>query len=458
MEKTTGINTMTDQKSNTDTSSKNWLQRLKDESWEAELLVSTISIFGAFQMFGVIDWLTNKFIDKLFPDQYLIGYFIVFFGLVAVSILVSMFVIHFFLRAYWVGLVGLNSVFPDYSVEDSVYSKIYTERLLSILPKLKNSIQKVDELCSVIFSVAFTFLLTYAYMAISAGIYLLLFNMLSEYIPAGILLIPVFIMVFGLLLQMLVGIIANLKAFKDKRELQIFYFKIVHIVSMLSFGPLYKSIVQVFMIFGTNFRKKKHIVYLLILFLFSGAFVAVFYMFKTNIPYLINHDSYFDKTRSHAYFYKTENKNTKFLLNPEVDSDIIETNAVKLFIPIFSHEEKMRNSICDIDKISLKSVNQKTKRRQQLLDCYQKYNLVFINGKEQKVDFLRYYHPVTRQFGVVCYLDLSHVPRGLNTLEIKKDFGNQILSEWVIPFYYIAKNNRFNVNLNTDLDKKNYDK
>ncbi len=120
----------------------------------------------------------------------------------------------------------------------------------------------------------------------------------------------------------------------------------------------------------------------------------------------------------------------------------------------------MRNSICDIDKISLKSVSQKTKRRRQLLDCYQKYNLVFINGKELKVDFLRYYHPVTRQFGVVCYLDLSHVPTGLNTLEIKKDFGDEVLSEWVIPFYYIERTNRFNVNLNhntEDSDKKNHD-
>jgi hypothetical protein len=62
-------------------SSKNWLQKLKDESWEAELLVSTISIFGAFQMFRLIDWSTNKFIDILNPNQYFIGYFIVFFGI-----------------------------------------------------------------------------------------------------------------------------------------------------------------------------------------------------------------------------------------------------------------------------------------------------------------------------------------------------------------------------------------
>ena len=34
--------------------SKGWLQRLKEESWEAELLVSAIAIFGTFQLFAVI--------------------------------------------------------------------------------------------------------------------------------------------------------------------------------------------------------------------------------------------------------------------------------------------------------------------------------------------------------------------------------------------------------------------
>jgi hypothetical protein len=32
-----------------------WLQRLKDESWEAELLVSAIAIFGTFQLFALVE-------------------------------------------------------------------------------------------------------------------------------------------------------------------------------------------------------------------------------------------------------------------------------------------------------------------------------------------------------------------------------------------------------------------
>ena len=57
---------------------KDWLQRLKNESWEAELLVSAIAIFGTLQLFALIDWTTARFFDFLHPSQYSFGYMIAF--------------------------------------------------------------------------------------------------------------------------------------------------------------------------------------------------------------------------------------------------------------------------------------------------------------------------------------------------------------------------------------------
>ena len=131
--------------------SKAWLQKLKDESWEAELLISTVAIFGTVQMFKLIDWSVIYFINTLAPQDYIVGFSICFISLLAVSVLATMFVIHFMLRAYWVGLVGLNSVFPDYDLEDSPFSKIYTRKMLAILPKLKHTIQDVDDIVVLFF-------------------------------------------------------------------------------------------------------------------------------------------------------------------------------------------------------------------------------------------------------------------------------------------------------------------
>ena len=146
--------------------SKAWLQTLKDQSWEAELIISTVAIFGTLQLFKVTSWTTDYLINVLSPSDYLLGYAIILTGLMAISTLITMFVIHFLLRAYWVGLVGLNSVFPDYNLEESPYSELYTTKMLNILPKLKDTIPEVDDLCSVIFSAAFFLFVMYAYLSI----------------------------------------------------------------------------------------------------------------------------------------------------------------------------------------------------------------------------------------------------------------------------------------------------
>ncbi|MCH3881729.1 MULTISPECIES: hypothetical protein [Tenacibaculum] len=424
-------------------STKGWLQRLKDESWEAELLVSAIAIFGTFKMFDVINWGTNFFIDVLNPNQYLIGYFIMAIGLLAISILAAMFLIHFFLRAYWIGLVGLNSVFPDYSIEDSAYSKIYTEKILGILPKLKDSIQKVDELCSVIFSVAFTLLLIYAYMSIFVSVYLLVYNLLSAYIPFYILLIPAVLMGVFMLVQMVITFKANFKSNKEKEGLQNLSFKVNKFVSKIIYGPFYKSILQVTMIFGSNFKKKKSLIYLVLSFILVGLLVFGKQITNTNIFYLIVHKKYFNTTKVYSSFYNDENKNNTFLLTPEIESDKVEANVLKIFIPVFKHEENMKTEFCgdDNENSELSLEVRREEWNTFILDCYNQYYHIYINDKKIDVEFLRLNaHSRTKQSGVISYLDISNLKKGVNSIEVKKEFGETKILNWKIPFYYIPKN------------------
>ncbi len=427
-----------------ETPQKGWLQRLKEESWEAELLVSAISIYSTFQLFNGISWATNFFIDVLNPNQYYAAYFIVFFGLIAISVLAAMFVIHFFLRAYWIGLVGLNSVFPDYSIEDSAYSKIYTKKILSILPKLKGSIHKVDELCSVIFSAAFTFLLSFGYIALFSCIYLLLYNLLSDYISTYILLAPWFLIFSGMMFQSIITIISNLKANKEKEKLQILNFKLVKIVYVVVYGPLYKSILQVSMIFGSNFKKKKSLIHLIILFLFSGLFVAILQIPKTNIFYLIQYENYFDANKTYSEYYKSSNHENYFLLAPEIESDKITSKAMQVFIPVFDHEIKTRETICDEynNDSSKEKKEQRQDRAEYLLECYKKYIHVYINDNKVAVDFLRYHkHPKTKQFGLLCFIKMNDLPTGLHYLKVEKKGKEKIMLDWEIPFYFAPNMN-----------------
>lgn len=424
---------------------KGWLERLKNESWEAELLVSAIAIYGTFQLFGLVDWVTNFFINVLNPSQYYVAYFITFFGLIAISVLASMFIIHFVLRAYWVGLVGLNSVFPDYSIEDSAYSKIYTQKILAILPKLKDSIKKADELCSVIFSVAFTFLFMFGYMAIFASIYLLIYNLLSAYIPHYILIAPVIITTVFAFVQMSVTYYSNLKSNKEKEKLQEINFLLVKYNNMLMVGPLYKNILQVSMIFMSNFKKKKALAYLMLMFLFSGIIVAGFQIPKTNILYLAYPDvkNYFKIHKTYSDYYKKDNKNNTFLLTPEITSDKIESNTFEVFIPVFNYETNIREEVCgefNKDEDKTKEENDFIQANH-LKDCYKKTTFIFIDDKPISVDFIRYHnHPRTNQFGLLCFISIKDLKEGLHKIKIeKKNNDNKNYLEWTIPFYYSPK-------------------
>ncbi len=422
-------------------SSNNWLERLKDESWEAELLISAIAIFGTLQLFKVIDWATNIFIDMLLPKQYLIGYGIVFGGLLAVSILVSMFIIHFSLRAYWVGLVGLNSVFPEYGLEDSAYSEIFTKKILAILPKLKKTIHEVDELCSVIFSAAFFMLLMYLYLSLTASILLFLFNFLSEYIKESILLIPIYILGGLFIILSASGIIANLKFFKQNKRIQVWYFNVTKWGSIIMLGPLYKYLLQISMTFSTNFKKKKSIIGLVVIFIVVGFVIATGQFSNSKIPYLVNQKFYFDKTKAYSGYYNSRLNVHEFLIAPQIESDIIDSKITQLFIPIYRYEKNLIKNICTDFEENEKWTNEerRMKKKEWYLTCYDEYHQVFLNGERISTDFIKYSLPETDQYGIIDYINLKEATEGKNTIKVIKKLGDDPI-EWNIPFQYIPSN------------------
>lgn len=72
-----------------------------------------------------------------------------------------------------------------------------------------------------------------------------------------------------------------------------------------------------------------------------------------------------------------------------------------------------------------------------VLACYNAYHVVYLNGKEVEVQLRRYEHPRTGQFGLTGYVDVSGASKGINSLTVSKEFGNEGDIKWDIPFYYM---------------------
>ncbi|GBL04819.1 hypothetical protein [Glaciecola sp. KUL10] len=422
------------------TEKRPWIERLKEESWEAELLVSALALFGTFQLFSIIDWLANYFINVLPMHQYDIGYMITFYALIAVSTLCAMFVIHFSLRAYWVGLVGLNSVFPDYDFDNSLFSPIYTKKLVKILPRVLDTIQKVDQLCSVIFSAAFAVLFMFVYLVIFSTLYLLAFNLLLPFVAWWVLLFPAAIIATISVIQILISSIANLKRFKHNERVQHYYYIAVKLSWPLLNGPMHKNILQVFMMFTTNFKKDKALSFLIIVFLLVGTFVSISQITKTHILYLINSDIFFNSTKTYNGMYASENEkreNFSYLISPEIPSDIIQENYVKLFIPIYKSERPLQKQYCDgLNEESAHSQTNGLHIQNAYLQCYQSYHQIFLDDEELKLEMRKYDHPITKQFGVLAYIPIHDKSPGAYTLMVTKQFvaDEQPIREWYIPF------------------------
>lgn len=415
----------------TEKKDQHWLQKLKEESWEAELLISTVAIFGTIQLFKLIDWATIIAIDRLPPSQYIVGYGIVFLGLLAVSILTTMFIVHFLLRAYWVGLVGLNSVFPDYSIEDSAYSEIYTRKMLSILPRLKKTIKDVNELSSVIFSSAFFMLMIYVNFSLVICLLLVLYNLLLDRVPQIILYFPVILFGVLLVLSIIISVLANVKAYKENEPIQNWYFKVSKWSSMIMMGPLYVYMLQISMTFGSNFKKKKSLIGLTIATICIGFIIAMVQFNNSRIPYLIRYESTVDTIRSKSEFYADRDAAHEFLVTPQIDHDIIESDMTRLFIPIFSYEKKMFNNICGAEPET------RDERKKWFFDCYHNYHLIVLDGDTLTQTFRKYNLPETGQFGIITYLDLEGKKNGGHVLQVSKNLKESVA--WEIPFQRVRR-------------------
>ena len=407
-----------------------WLQSLKEQSWEAELLVSAIGTLASFKLLSVVEWLMFVMIDFLPPSQYFTGYIATYTGMVAVGMLTSMFILHFFLRFYWVGLVGLNSVFQDGDSKNSAFSQIYTRRMMAILPKVEDTVPRVDEQCSVIFSIAFCLVTIYAYFAVLLGLFMVYYNLASPYLPHWLLILPAILLAGIAVLQTLVSSVANIKRLHDNQNVQTLYYHVTRFQNLVFLGPFFTPVQQIMMTFWTNFKNKKGLFLLM-----TGCFViglasSVYIMINSKALFLLQSDYFNDDSRVYSEYYSPNNDTARFLISPEIDGDVISANVTTLFIPTFRYEDRIQIKACG-------AINKDTNMSEGMnkVACYKKYHRVKLNGQNIEPSFKRIKHPLTGQKGLFAFVNLETANQGENTLSVEKLMGEGEPIRWDIPFF-----------------------
>ena len=137
-----------------------WLEQLQQNSWELELIISGLAIFGLIQFSEYINsagrYHTANISDDVVSD---IKVILLVLGDIGTSIFIFNLIIHLFVRGLWIGAVGLRYVSGDFDFDQLNFSDQITSFYKRSIVSFDHYIQKLENLASVIFS--FTFLLVF---------------------------------------------------------------------------------------------------------------------------------------------------------------------------------------------------------------------------------------------------------------------------------------------------------
>ncbi len=130
---------------------KKLLDRLQEDSWQLELLISGFAIFG---LFYAIEPIQQKLLVAHYDNNTV---FLNFFIIVRFSLQILIFnlLLHVLLRGLWIGSLGLRYVFGDIDYKKLNYSEQFTNYLTKKVGSFDAYIGKLENACSVIFALSF---------------------------------------------------------------------------------------------------------------------------------------------------------------------------------------------------------------------------------------------------------------------------------------------------------------
>ncbi|MGB0524292.1 MAG: hypothetical protein ACPGJS_15085 [Flammeovirgaceae bacterium] len=412
-----------------------WLKKLGRDSWQMELLVSGFSIAAIFSISDYLDegiqYLAfHANVDGLWQ-----------YALIVIQMAVKLTGINLFfhvvLRAFWIGVIGLDSVSSEIDFDKLGYGSFFTEKLRKRVKSLHELTTWLDQICSSIF--AFTFLIVLCFISfLLFTTFLIAFttviNALESISTWGIHTILshlssiVGITLFVSSLIYLVDFL-TLGWIKKKNWLGRIYYPFYYFYGIITLAPLYRGIYYNFI---HQFSKRKlgliFFAYLSLSFMFH-AYTFEYYIF---IP---------DKIERHVVqsnHYENQLGKDAFISTACIQNDIITDPFIRLFIRYNVRDNDALINYCYKPVLKegfnrSKGTNFYINERQvvgrpkseakphEALACLSDFYGVYLNNERvDSLEYLFHTHTNKKEIGIVTYIPTANLPQGKNTLEIRK--------------------------------------
>ena len=436
------------------------MPRDSSPTWELEMLISGAVTFSLFQLPPLLAqayarWEPHTTMDSgpvlLIAYAFLKG---------ALYTLIAAFVTHLAVRAYWVGLIGLNSVYPDGIQWDRVLMlgplvrEVYRERM----PTLPRIIARLDNFASVIFSFAFLVVLvigiTLPVVGLGAGLAWLIAKLVfggryMRWIAYALLAIVVSPAVVGMYdLKRGATLDPNGRAARRVKRLAAIAYRL-QLAGVA--GPV------LYTISSSGRRKTAYAAFMIAL---LGSYFVVLAEQIAGIGIVTVSDArYFSRasdanTVRYGFYESARDDGDIEGIVPSIQDDVISGPYVRLFIPYqpSRHDEAIAATCPRVPPLGERGLRLAIRERQtadrdsasaRVLHCLAAMHAVRLNG--ERIPDLRFHfatHPRTGVDGIVAYIPTAPLPHGENVLSVmppprmRGSLVTAPLEPYLIHFWY----------------------
>ncbi len=273
-----------------------WLEKLQQESWQLELLISGFALFAIWESRTMIDGYENYLAVNKAGSGYLNLILNSFSWLLTISWRIFFFnlLIHVLARGLWIGAIGLRYVSSDIDYDFFDYADNFTDFLKRQVGDFDDYIERLERFSSVIF--AYTFLLFFVFLSLILFFAetFALFTLVDDPNIGGV--IGIFIFFMGLIALIDFLTMGGIKKIKEKNISKI-YFVFYRVFSFFTLSFLYRPLLY-------NFWDEK---YTRRLFLFSIPYILFLTILpqvgSTPYPFFPEHTHYANETGKVRYEY-----------------------------------------------------------------------------------------------------------------------------------------------------------
>lgn len=144
----------------TPTEEANTLPKRTTPTWDMELLLSGATVFALFQIAQAMMDGGAYLLPRLQGDLLMLGGMLFTYGYGGIILLALTFALHLVIRAYWVALVGMNSVYPAGIKADALKAgPIAKEVLARRWQSMDASIERADNIATIVFGIGVSIVL-----------------------------------------------------------------------------------------------------------------------------------------------------------------------------------------------------------------------------------------------------------------------------------------------------------